>query len=114
LSLNIVSDLLLYILPVLHAEGTAIPLSTSPELQKDFLVLFKGLKDSGLTEIQAKDFVLKLNQKYRSFYLLLENSKFISRSELLKFRNDIYLLVGPYSKVFSTEKLNSMLFDCTL
>lgn len=114
LSLNIVSDLLLYILPVLHAEGTAIPLSTSPELQKDFLFLFKGLKDSGLTEIQAKDFILKLNQKYRSFYLLLENSRFISRSELLKFRNDIYLLVGPYSKVFSTEKLNSMLFDCTL
>lgn len=109
------SDIVLYNSVIAHAESPilAMPLSANKEFQKEFLVLFTDLKNMGLSEAEAKNLVMQLNNKYGHFYSLLESRTFISSSNLSKFKNEIYLQIKPFSKRFSTEDLNIILLDWT-
>jgi hypothetical protein len=102
--------------PVAYADFGTIKLIQVPgpiESTEDFPKLLEVLKASGLTEIQAKDFIIRLNEKYRQFFLLINKNEVISNKVLLKFQKDIYFLTKPFTKNLSMEQLNVILFEST-
>ncbi len=107
----------LFTFPVAYAEFGTIKLTQLPEpldCNHDFNILLQKLNSAGLTEIQSKAFLSRLNEKYRHFYLTLDKNESISDKFLLKFHKDIFKQTKPFTKNLTMKQLNIIIFESTL